>query len=324
MVLSLSVAAAVFALALAGTWMMLRWLRGRAILDHPNDRSSHAIPTPRGGGIAVVVAVLAGWAVSQWRLPEQGFALLLAATLGLALLSWLDDLRGLPAWVRLIGQALAVLVALPWLGFDGLAFQDLLPPPVVLGLAALIWLWFLNLFNFMDGIDGISAVEAGAVGLGLALVSAITSHGAMDPLPGLALAAAAAGFAVWNWQPAKVFLGDVGSVPLGFLIGGLLLKLAADGIWAPAVILPLYYLADASITLTRRLLRGERVWQSHREHFYQRAVRAGRSHAQVSFAVLVANLALVALSLAALAHPWPALAGACLVVAFLLAWMARS
>jgi len=323
MVWTLSVGAAVFALSLAGTWLMLRWLRGRAILDHPNARSSHAVPTPRGGGIAVVVAVLAGWLAAQMRWPEDGFYLFVAAALGLSVLSWLDDLRGLPAWLRLIGQAIAVLVAMSWLGFGGDVFQGLLPPVAALVLSGLVWLWFLNLFNFMDGIDGISAVEAGSVGLGLALVSGITAHGAMGPLPGVSVAAAAAGFAVWNWQPAKVFLGDVGSVPLGFLIGGLLLKLAADGYWAPALILPLYYLADASITLIRRLARGARVWEAHREHFYQRAVAAGRSHAQVSLAILSANVVLIGLSLAALAQPWLALAGACLVVAALLTWLAR-
>ncbi len=320
---TLSVGAAVFALSAVCTGLMLRWLRGRAILDHPNARSSHAVPTPRGGGVAVILAILAGWLAAQIRWPEDGFYPLLAAALGLAVLSWLDDLRGLPAWLRLVGQAIAVLVAMPWLGFGGDVFQGLLPPVPALILSALVWLWFLNLFNFMDGIDGISAVEAGSVGLGLALVSGITAHGAMGPLPGLAVAAGAAGFAVWNWQPAKVFLGDVGSVPLGFLIGGLLLKLAADGYWAPALILPLYYLSDASITLVRRLARGARVWEAHREHFYQRAVAAGRSHAQVSLAVLAANLALIGLSLVALAQPWLALVGAGLVVAALLTWLAR-
>jgi len=324
MVWTLSVGVAVFALSVAGTGLTLRWLRRRAILDHPNARSSHAVPTPRGGGIAVIAAILAGWLVAQLRWPEEGFYLLLAAALGLAVLSWLDDLRGLPAWLRLVGQAVAVLAALPWLGFGGDVFQGLLPPIPALCLTALLWLWFVNLFNFMDGIDGISAVEAGSVGLGVAVVSGLTAHGAMGPIPGIAVAAAAAGFAVWNWPPARVFLGDVGSVPLGFLIGGLLLNLAADGYWAAALILPLYYLADASITLIRRLLRGARVWEAHREHFYQRAVAAGRSHGQGSLAVLAANLVLVALSLVALAQPWPALAAAAVVVAVLLAWLART
>lgn len=323
MVLVFSVTAAVFVFSLLGTGLAVRILRARAILDHPNDRSSHALPTPRGGGIAVVLAVMAGWAAADWRLPEEGFPLLMAAAAGLACLSWIDDLRGLPAWLRLIGQIAAVAVALPWLGLGAGPFAVPLPGWVLPAAAGLVWVWFLNLFNFMDGIDGISAVEAGTIGLGAALVAAITAHGALDPLPGLAIAAAAAGFAVWNWQPAKVFLGDVGSVPLGFLIGGLLLKLAGDGYAVPALILPLYYLADATITLARRALRGEKVWRAHRDHFYQQAVKAGRSHASVSLAVLVANTALGGFALWALFHPIPALIGACVVVALLLAWMAR-
>src|SRR3546814_8785143 len=123
--------------------------------------------------------------------------------------------------------------------------------------------------------------------------------------------------------PAKVFLGDVGSVPLGFLLGWLLLGLAAAGHWAAALILPLYYLADATITLGCRALRREKIWQAHREHFYQRAVQRGRSHATVSRAVFGVNACLAALALASLTAPWMALVAAALVVAGLLAWMAR-
>ena len=144
------------------------------------------------------------------------------------------------------------------------------------------WVWFINLFNFMDGIDGISGVECLGIGLGVAVIAALdgvpSGHGSL----GICLAAAAAGFLIWNWHPAKVFMGDVGSVPLGFLIGWLLLDMAAAGAWAPAVILPAYYLADATITLLRRLLRGAAPWQAHRDHFYQQATQAGRSHARVA------------------------------------------
>src|SRR3546814_9909535 len=127
---------------------------------------------------------------------------------------------------------------------------------------------------------------------------------------GASIAAAAAGFLWWNWHPAKVFLGDVGSVPLGFMLGWLLLGLAAAGHWAPALILPLYYLADATITLACRALRRERVWRAHREHFYQRAVQRGRSHATVSRAVFGVNACLAALALASLTAPWMALVAA--------------
>ncbi|MHA1568589.1 MAG: MraY family glycosyltransferase, partial [Alphaproteobacteria bacterium] len=190
--------------------------------------------------------------------------------------------------------------------------------------AGLVWLWFINLFNFMDGIDGMAGGEAVSLGLGLFLLS---TFAALDPSigdPALLAIAAGLGFLVWNWHPARIFLGDVGSVPLGFLFGWLLLGAAARGYWAPALILPLYYLADATLTLLRRLARGELVWRAHREHFYQCAVQRGLSHAEVVLAVLAANAGLVALALAAaLGWTWPALAGAVLVVAALLWYLAR-
>jgi UDP-N-acetylmuramyl pentapeptide phosphotransferase/UDP-N-acetylglucosamine-1-phosphate transferase len=181
----------------------------------------------------------------------------------------------------------------------------------------------------MDGIDGLAGVQTVALALGLALIGAGAGAGAgigaswQPPL--LMLAAAAAGFLWFNWQPARLFLGDVGSVPLGYLLGFLLLSVAAAGQWAAALILPAYYLADASITLARRVLRGEKFWHGHREHFYQQAVRRGFSHAAVSTMVASGNALLILLAvLAAAGHELPALTGAALVTAGLLGWMARA
>jgi len=157
----------------------------------------------------------------------------------------------------------------------------------------------------------------------VALIVALAPASGLAPDLGLTLAAAALGFLVWNWPPAKIFLGDVGSVPLGFLLGWLLLKLAAGGDWAAALILPLYYLADATITLARRAIRGERVWRAHRQHYYQRAVQGGRSHARVSAGIGATNLMLVALAVLSLTQPWIALGLAGLVTALLLGWLSR-
>src|SRR5581483_10922484 len=147
---------------------------------------------------------------------------------------------------------------------------------------------FVNLFNFMDGIDGITGVETTAIGLGTAMAAALIGDGDRATL---ALCAAAAGLAFlrWNWHPAKLFLGDVGSVPLGYLLAWLLLNLAIRGLWAPALILPLYYLADATLTLLGRAVRGERLWQAHRRHFYQRALGADGNHAAVARYVLIGD-----------------------------------
>ena len=175
----------------------------------------------------------------------------------------------------------------------------------------------------MDGIDSITGVEAGCIGIGIALIAMQFPSFSIDPLLPTAIAAAAIGFLWWNWHPAKIFLGDVGSVPLGYLLGWLLLNLASSGFWAPALILPLYYLADATITLVRPAARGERVWEAHREHFYQRAVQGGRSHAQVSTGVGLCNVALLGLAALSLAWPLPALAAAFATVVAFLIWLSR-
>jgi UDP-N-acetylmuramyl pentapeptide phosphotransferase/UDP-N-acetylglucosamine-1-phosphate transferase len=283
------------------TWILLPILQRRAILDHPNDRASHTTPTPRGGGIAVVGAVLVAWAVTAHVAGslDRSFLTVLGAGLGLAVVSWLDDLFDLAALTRLVAHGIAVLVGLTALPDGAMVFQGLLAAPADKVLAALAWIWFINLFNFMDGIDGLAGVETGAIGLGVFALAAFGLTGFDKGLLGLALAAAATGFLFFNWHPAKIFLGDVGSVPLGFLLGWLLLTLAAQGLWAAALILPLYYLTDATITLGRRALRGEKVWHAHREHFYQKAHQAGLSHAAVAGRVATADFVLVACALLA-------------------------
>ncbi len=294
------------------TGLVTRALRRRAILDYPNERSSHAVPTPRGGGWGILLVLVPGWAL-------LGVApAVLAGLAGLAAVSWLDDRRGLPPAPRLLIQAAAVVLGLWTLG-GSLVFQGWLPWALDRVVAALCWLWFINLFNFMDGIDGLAGSEAVSVAVGLALVAGAAGLAPDLIGPALVLAGAALGFLVWNWQPARVFMGDVGSVPLGFALGWLLVTAAAAGLWPAAVLLPLYFLTDATVTLLRRLAAGRRVWQAHREHFYQRAVQAGRSHAGVVMAVLLTNMVLIGLVLAA--PGWLAVAGGTAAVAGVLWWL---
>ena len=316
---------AAFAATLAGTGLALRALRRRAILDHPNDRSSHAVPTPRGGGWAVLPVILAAWSVAAAADPGSRVPVwtVCAAALGLGLVSWLDDLRDLSPRTRLIVQAIAVAAGLLVMDGEGRYLGGLLPPVLDALAAGLLWLWFVNLFNFMDGIDGISAAEGVCLGVGVALVATIAGLPAPAPVLGLTMAAAALGFLWWNWQPARIFLGDIGSIPMGYLLGWLLLSLSAAGAWAAALILPLYYLADATVTLLRRGMRGEIVWRAHRQHFYQRAVQRGLSHARVVLAILVTNLVLTVLALLTVWKIiWPSLGVSVLVVVILLAYLA--
>jgi UDP-N-acetylmuramyl pentapeptide phosphotransferase/UDP-N-acetylglucosamine-1-phosphate transferase len=319
---------AVGAASAGASWLVMRELRRRAILDRPNDRSSHTVPVPRGGGLAVTPILLVAWAGVGWALGAGWpFATALAAAAFLAFVSWQDDLRSLSPGLRFGAQIVAVAAALALLPAEAPIFQGWLPFWADRVLAGLAWLWFVNLFNFMDGIDGISGTEMATIGLGLAAAALLTPALGLGPPDGLslygaALAGAGLGFLALNWHPARIFLGDVGSVPIGFLAGWLLLYAAAGGLWLPALVLPAYYLADATLTLLRRGLRGEKVWRAHREHFYQRAAAAGLSHAQVMHGIALGNAALVACALAGLwVGAWALLPAAAAVLA-LLAWLA--
>lgn len=307
--------AAVFAAVTLATGVLRYWLLRNALLDMPNERSSHTAPTPRGGGIAVVAAGIAAlWFTSG--LPVT----VLAAAAALALVSWFDDINSLPVLPRIIAQLAAVTVACALV----LPTADVLPfavhPVVAAVLVGLTWVWFINLYNFMDGIDGIAGVETICICVGVALIAWRTPDADHLILPALTIAAATAGFLWWNWHPAKIFLGDVGSVPVGFMTGYLLFELAAAGQWQAALLIPGYYLADATITLIRRARRGERVWQAHKEHFYQRAHQRGLSHSAISLRIAVVNVVLIGSALtAAEGHPILGLTvGAVMIAMFLL------
>jgi len=311
---SLILAVAAFALTAGLTRVVLAQLEARGILDQPNERSSHTRPTPVGGGIALVGVVVLGWAyIGPGPQGEAVHFALLVATLGLALLSWRDDLNGLSVIARLAAHTVSVAVVLfisapagPWAGVLAL---------VGIGI---FWVWFINLYNFMDGIDGMTGVQTITIGGGVAALAVIGAGEATLGLKAMVLVGAGLGFLVWNWHPARIYLGDVGSVPLGFLTGWLLLTIAQSGYWPAAVILPLYYLADTGLTLVRRALRGEPVWRAHREHAYQRALPAKGRHDRIVLAIAAANAGLVALALLSITYPLAALAAAALVVSLLL------
>tara|TARA_R110002072_G_scaffold19100_2_gene71077 strand:- start:839 stop:1867 length:1029 start_codon:yes stop_codon:yes gene_type:complete len=308
-------------LVAAGTASLRGALLRRDLLDHPNARSSHLQPTPRGAGLALIPLALLAWLAAVLLLdsPPPGFWGILPAAILLVAVSWVDDTRNLPAAPRFLAQLAAVLLGLGAMTGSGPLFQGLLPLWLDLTLSGFAWLWFINLFNFMDGIDGLSAVESTAIAAGLGLLAWLGAWSQIDLALPVLLAAAVLGFLKFNWHPAKIFLGDVGSVPLGFLIGWLLLLAAGQGAWAAALILPAYYWADASLTLCRRALRGEKLWQAHREHFYQRATQSGLTHDQVAKRIALLNLAL--LGLAVLSYLWDPrvpLAGAAILVTGLL------
>jgi UDP-N-acetylmuramyl pentapeptide phosphotransferase/UDP-N-acetylglucosamine-1-phosphate transferase len=293
----------------------LRPLLARYALARPNARSSHKIPTPQGGGIAVLAPVLlvalpaAFWLAS----PPGGVeaAALGAAALGLAAVGGIDDIWPLPAMIRIVLQAIAVTAVAVASGEQRI-LPDIVPLWLERGLVVLAGVWFVNVVNFMDGIDLITVAEVVPIAAAVALLGAAGLIPFWIALIGAALLGGMLGFAPFNRPVAKLFLGDVGSLPIGLLVGWMLLKLAVAGALAAAVLLPLYYLADATITLLRRLARGERVWEAHRQHFYQQAIdRNGFSVAGVASHVFVVNLALTGLALITVLWPaWPVQLGA--------------
>ncbi len=324
--LAAAVAAAASLSSGLATRALIPLLRRSNVLDRPNERSSHAVPTPRGGGIAVIGTVLLIWvgAGAAGRVTPEIFLVCLAAGL-LAAVCWIDDLHGLSPVTRLTAQAATVVIGLLALPEADNAVLGWLGSTAYFTALGLLWMWWVNLYNFMDGIDGIAGSQAAAISGGLLLLTGLGSG--VDPTVALLAAAilgASLGFLAWNWSPARIFLGDVGSAPLGYLTGYLLIGLATTGRWKVALILPLYFLADATITLARRLVRGERVWQAHRQHYYQQAVRRGLGHAAVVKRVIAADLLLVACGWAAENGAGGlALAAALAVVAVLLATLAR-
>ena len=312
---------AVFITLIAGllaalvTWMLVRLalklLVAYNVLDRPDKRSSHKGTVPTGGGIAVICVVLPGWiflALITGTLGE--IRIIVASAAILAGISFIDDIRQVPQWVRLAAHVSAVTLGLILLPDSALLFDGLLPHWADRLATGVTWVWFINLFNFMDGIDGLTGVETIAVAGGLATALLITTSGeggdwSRAPLAAV-LAGAAAGFLVLNWQPARLFLGDTGSVPLGYLLGWLLVWSACvAGLWWLALVLPLYYWADATTTLLARGAKGEKIWRAHRHHAYQVAVQAGASHATVAGFIALINVALVLLALLALVRVIP-------------------
>ena len=265
----------------------------RGFFDIPNERSSHSTPTPRGGGLIIVVVTLAGYAAIGWAfgLPiSWGY---IVGALMVAAISWVDDLRSVPFWARLIVHIAAALILIQDVGFWSNIAVPLVTNDIYVGnfvgiLLTVGWLvWLLNAYNFMDGIDGIAALQAVVAGTAWAVLAWTLELPSVFLFTGL-LACSSAGFLLHNWQPAKIFMGDVGSAFLGFtlaavpLIARKELKTEASMLPVVAVLFVWFFVFDTVFTLIRRLLDGKRVWEAHREHIYQRMIIEGKSHSSVS------------------------------------------
>ncbi len=284
---------ALFALSALGsaacTGGVLRYARAK-LLDSVNERSSHTVPTPRGGGLGLVVAALLAWVSNEWRLGGSPLWPVLVASLAIAALAavgWWDDHASLAPRTRLIAQFAAAAAVVACVGVPeaiGIGSAALpLPAPLVAALGVVGAVWLVNLTNFMDGIDGI----AGSQGLAACLGAAAMLTGAESGGPwcnlGLAFAGACVGFLAWNWPPARIFMGDVGSTALGLVFAALVLAQLRAGVAADLTLLPLApFVLDATFTLVRRARRGEKLSQAHRSHLYQRLARAWGAHLPVT------------------------------------------
>lgn len=280
----------------------------RYALARPNARSLHKISTPQGGGAAVVTATLvvtasaALWIGGTSLAGEIRLLSLFAGTILICVVGMVDDIWTVSFKPRLALQIFAVVLVVAALPVD-LRTVPQVPFWLERVLLVLGLTWFVNLVNFMDGMDWISVVETASITAGLIILWYLGALPDSGGLVATALFGAMLGFAPFNRPVARLFLGDVGSLPLGLMLAWLLVLLAGEGHFAAAVIMPLYYLADATITLFRRIARREVWWEAHRNHFYQRAAANGLTAYQVTFRVAVINIALVTLAVATVTFP---------------------
>lgn len=308
-----------FMLSFGGTWVLTGkvrvWALSRAVIDMPNTRSLHNAPTPRGGGLAVVIVVLAleasllasGLLAAHWAWAGW------IATLALALIGLRDDLKSLSAACRLFLQ---LMVCSAWAIWT-FGFASDLPAMIMLTLKILCMVWVVNLYNFMDGSDGLAATQAIGASLLGALLAALLG---LENIAYLALlvAGSSAGFLRWNWQPAKIFLGDVGSYFLGGQFAVLCAATAWEGQWPFfwAILLG-PFVVDATLTLLRRIMQGERWLAAHRTHAYQLLAQSGWSHESVASG-LAWLMVLACFPLAAISVWKPESAPYCMLFAYAL------
>ena len=293
------------ALLSAAIILAIRPLLLRFALARPNARSSHRVPTPQGAGIAVIAAtLLAAFAVmictgaAELQIPLAVFA----ATLFIAIVGLADDIKSIEVAPRLLLQGMAV-AAIIFTASTDLRIVPACPFWIERAVLLLAGLWFVNLVNFMDGLDWMTVAEIVPVTAAMMMLGALGELPAAAALVAAALCGAMLGFAPFNRPVAKVFLGDVGSLPIGLLLGWCLLELAWHQQFVAALLLPLYYLLDATVTLLRRIVRGEPFWAAHRSHFYQRATDNGFTVWRVIGEVFALNIALAALAIGSIAAP---------------------
>jgi UDP-N-acetylmuramyl pentapeptide phosphotransferase/UDP-N-acetylglucosamine-1-phosphate transferase len=285
----------------AAAIITLRPILMRHLTAHPNDRSSHKIPTPQGAGLAVMLALIIVCGLAAVLMHQFGVVSLapaLVAASFLTLLGTLDDAHALSVWWRFIGQTLAALIIILTLPEDVRILPAILPLWLERALLVVGTVGFVNAVNFLDGLDWMTVAEVVPITLAVAILHAFGVLPAWIGLLALALLGAMLGFAIFNKHPASIFLGDAGSLPIGLCLSLMLIYVAEASLTA-AILLPLYMVADTGITLFRRMINKEPFLSAHRSHYYQRAVTGGRSVPQVTSRIFLQGLALALLAVGA-------------------------
>ena len=271
-------------------------------IDTPNDRSSHTRPTPKGIGIAIIISLI----FLQFLFSIELDILFIICLISLTVISFINDYKQLSAIFRLIFQSIIIYIILYfWPPLQNISlFNYLIPIWLENIFLFFAFLWFINLFNFMDGIDGITGIQCLIISIGtITVLSLFNKTSEFDLFLCGFISGSSAAFLLWNWHPAKVFLGDAGSIPLGFINFILMLILCKNNLWFVAIILNSYYLCDSTYTLLKRIKMKKKPWEAHKDHFYQFPIQKGVKHSTVSSFILLHGMLMIILSISTIIKP---------------------
>ena len=289
-----------------GTRILITTLTHFGIVDIPGNRRAHLKITPRGGGVSLVIIfifIIISWREIMGIPPMWRF---IGIFFQVALISFVDDLKNTHASIRFIIHLCGAMAVLSIYLTPNLLFHQLLPDSLDFAVATICLTAFINIYNFMDGIDGITASQSIHLAITILLVcflqKSMIIHVTLVQIIATIILGWSLGFLIFNWQPASIFIGDVGSISIGFLLGICLILLAASGqkLFISSIIMCLYYISDGGLTILIRLIKGEKIWQPHLQHFFQKAVRKGMSHKQIVSNIIICNFCLMILSLTSL------------------------
>ncbi|WP_341748105.1 UDP-phosphate alpha-N-acetylglucosaminyltransferase [Candidatus Tisiphia endosymbiont of Dascillus cervinus] len=304
------------------TWLLISSLPSFGVVDIPDPRRAHSRITPRGGGLAIVIVVIIALIAYEYFSTKTliNSIKIVPLLLIISSISFLDDLISIPIFVRLIFHIICSTIAIFLFLFPVVLFHHELPLYIDFMLSIIGLIVFLNIYNFLDGIDGISGAESIHLSITILILCYLKSDIIINTnfiiVLNIIILACSIGFLIFNWHPAKIFLGDVGSISLGFLLGLCLLLISASSVhlFVASSIASLYYLADGGLTILIRLVNKEKIWQPHLKHFFQKAVRNGKSHKEVVSRIIICNILLMVLSIISLYFPLLSIIFAILVV----------